>query len=75
MQHTIRNKNFEFNYSEPKKATLACEQRYYTVVTAPKHGLEMGSIIYFTENKPTQKTIDSKLKSEMDFHIRVGNVK
>ncbi len=72
---TVFHNGFTFNYSGPKKSTLASEQRYYCHVTAPIHGLVMGSIVWFGKNEPKMSTVLTKVKTEADFHISVGNVK
>jgi len=71
----IFHKGFTFEYTAPKKSTIAGENRYFCLVKAPNHGLVMGSIVYFGTKEPKTSTVLSKVKAEANFHISVGNVK
>jgi len=66
---------FQFEYSEPKQIGMVGEGRYFSRVTAPLHGLVMGSIVYFGKKEPKINTVLAKVKAEANFHIKAGNVK
>lgn len=72
---TLLHNGFTFQYSEPRKIGLMSEGRYYSIVTAPSHGLVMGSIVYFGKKEPKINTVLNKVKVEANFHIKAGNVK
>jgi pantothenate synthetase len=71
----IFHDGYQFEYSQPKRIGMLNEGRYYCLVTAPLHGLVMGSIVYFGKKEPKTSTVLRKVKAEANFHISVGNVK
>ena len=73
--NTITHKGFEFEYSY-RQSTMQCDGgQYYIFVRAPKHGLLMGSVKYFSATKPTEKRILNAFISEANWHIKNKNVK